>query len=216
MHRLYDSEGLAISSHSFSFLALPHFLTEPHCRFIACSTMLGIYKIWRCTWSYLSPILNELTSIAAYTLLEKRNMWVFIFAALKTLALTPFGSAFYIGGIMCYKFGIEFFNGSIIALAADRFNAAHAYTKRRSSLRIRHVVSCSSISSVGAATGLNQAAQCVGAILIAPLIKSWPTRTVLAFSIFTFALMTTLLLIVDAGTGTVLFSTIISLYLIVT
>ncbi|TFK29198.1 hypothetical protein FA15DRAFT_430422 [Coprinopsis marcescibilis] len=101
----------------------------------------------------------------SYTLLEKRNI------------------AFYIGGIMCYKFGIEFFNGSIIALAADRFGAAHAYTK------------------LGAATGLNQAAQCVGAILIAPLIKSWPTRTVLAFGIFTFALMTTLLLVVDAGTG---------------
>ncbi|TFK29211.1 hypothetical protein FA15DRAFT_700475 [Coprinopsis marcescibilis] len=92
-------------------------------------------------------------------------------------------AAFYIGGIMCYKFGIEFFNGSIIALAADRFNAAHAYTK------------------LGGATGLNQAAQCVGAILIAPLVKSWPTRTVLAFSIFNFSLMTALLLIVDAGTG---------------
>ena len=54
---------------------------------------------------------------------------------------------------------------------------------------------------VGAAQGINQAAQCVGAILIAPLIKQWPTRTVLSCAIFVFALMTTILLIVDASTG---------------
>jgi len=54
---------------------------------------------------------------------------------------------------------------------------------------------------VGAASGLNQAAQCVGAILIAPLIKRWHTRTVLASAIIFFALMTMILLIVDAATG---------------
>ena len=55
--------------------------------------------------------------------------------------------------------------------------------------------------TVGAAQGVNQAAQCVGAILIAPLIKHWPTRTVLSGAILFFGLMTTLLLIVDVGTG---------------
>ena len=55
---------------------------------------------------------------------------------------------------------------------------------------------------MGAAQGINQAAQCVGAILIAPLIKRWPTRTVLATAILFFSLMTTILLIVDAATGT--------------
>lgn len=55
---------------------------------------------------------------------------------------------------------------------------------------------------MGAAQGVNQAAQCVGAILIAPLIKRWPTRSVLATAILFFSLMTTVLLIVDAGTGT--------------
>jgi Na+/melibiose symporter-like transporter len=54
---------------------------------------------------------------------------------------------------------------------------------------------------VGAASGINQAAQCIGAILIAPLIKRWPTRTVLATAIFMFAVMTAILLIVDASTG---------------
>jgi len=89
----------------------------------------------------------------------------------------------YIGGIMFYKLGLEFFNGSITTLATDRFKASNAFTK------------------LGAAQGINQAAQCVGAILIAPLIKKWPTRTVLSGAIFVFALMTTILLIVDAATG---------------
>ncbi|KAK7473101.1 hypothetical protein VKT23_001201 [Stygiomarasmius scandens] len=79
--------------------------------------------------------------------------------------------------------GLEFFNGSITTLATDRFNEANTFTK------------------LGAASGLNQAAQCIGAILIAPLIKRWHTRTVLASAIIFFALMTMILLIVDAATG---------------
>lgn len=47
------------------------------------------------------------------------------------------------------KLGLEFFNGSISALATDRFNSTNTFTK------------------LGAASGLNQGAQCVGAILIA-------------------------------------------------
>ncbi len=45
------------------------------------------------------------------------------------------------------------FNGSIITLATDRFNSTNAFGK------------------LGALTGLNQAMQVVGSILIAPLIK---------------------------------------------
>lgn len=101
----------------------------------------------------------------SYSPIEKRNIGI------------------YIGGIMCYKLGLEFFNGSITTLATDRFRAADTFTK------------------LGAAQGVNQAAQCVGAILIAPLIKKWPTRTVLTGSIIVFALMTIILLIVDAATG---------------
>lgn len=41
-------------------------------------------------------------------------------------------SAFYIGGIMFYKLGLEFFNGSITTLATDRFNSASTFTKRAS------------------------------------------------------------------------------------
>ncbi|KAH8929947.1 MFS general substrate transporter [Atractiella rhizophila] len=91
--------------------------------------------------------------------------------------------AIYIAGIMFYKVGLEFFNGSITTLATDRFNAAETFTK------------------LGAAQGVNQAAQCVGSILVAPAVKLLPTRTVLASAVFLFSVMTALLLIVDAATG---------------
>lgn len=37
--------------------------------------------------------------------------------------------ALYIAGIMCYKFGLEAFNGSITTLAADRFKEVSAFKK---------------------------------------------------------------------------------------
>lgn len=118
---------------------------------------------------FLSGFLAKMPSARAiwdsYNGVEKRNIGI------------------YIAGIMCYKVGLEFFNGSITTLASDRFKQAEAFTK------------------LGAAQGVNQAAQCVGAILIAPLVKRWPTRTVLSIAILTFGLMTTLLLIIDAATG---------------
>ena len=39
-------------------------------------------------------------------------------------------SALYVAGIMMYKLGLEFFNGSITTLATDRFRAANTFTKR--------------------------------------------------------------------------------------
>jgi hypothetical protein len=48
---------------------------------------------------------------------------------------------------------------------------------------------------------MNQAAQCVGAILIAPLVKKWPTRTVLSAAIIMFSLTAAILLITDVATG---------------
>ena len=89
------------------------------------------------------------------------------------------------------------FNGSITTLATDRFTASNAFAK------------------VGVLQGLNQAMQCtyspnspilkdlwdylpgVGAILIAPLIKRFNTRSVLASAIFGFGILTIILLICD-------------------
>lgn len=128
--------------------------------------------------------------------------------------------AIYIIGIMFYKFGLELvsswsrtrsspffpnlrphvkFVGSITTLATDRFtetDPSNAFAK------------------VGILQGFNQAMQCtyswdnercstdsnvvgIGAILIAPLIKHYHTRSVLAIAVFGFGLVTAVLLICD-------------------
>lgn len=97
----------------------------------------------------------------------------------------------YIIGIMLYKFGLEAFNGSIVTLATNRYDQ-EAF---RSNSTVR------TFERVGLISGMNQAFQCVGSILIAPLTKRWPTRTVLSISIFVFAVFSAILMIVDAATG---------------
>ena len=96
----------------------------------------------------------------------------------------------YIAGIMMYKFGLEAFNGSVIALATNRYDAL----EQRTDVSI-------TFQRVGLLTGLNQAFQCVGSILIAPLIKRYPTKNVLACAILIFGIMSSILLILDAATG---------------
>tara|TARA_R110002003_G_scaffold214_22_gene16172 strand:+ start:18887 stop:19477 length:591 start_codon:yes stop_codon:yes gene_type:complete len=107
-----------------------------------------------------------------YTPLERRNI------------------AIYIAGIMMYKFGLEAFNGSVIALATNRYDEL----EKRTHISI-------TFQRVGVLTGLNQAFQCVGSILIAPLIKRYPTKNVLACAVLIFGFMSSLLLILDAATG---------------
>jgi hypothetical protein len=82
-----------------------------------------------------------------YTPIERRNI------------------AIYIAGIMLYKFGLEAFNGSVIALATNRYDEL----EKRTHISI-------TFQRVGVLTGLNQAFQCVGSILIAPLIKRYRTH----------------------------------------
>ncbi len=53
-------------------------------------------------------------------------------------------------------------------------------------------------------TGTNYAAQCIGSIIVAPLIKRFPTRSVLACAVLTFGIISTIPLIADAATGGVL------------
>ncbi|KAF2633220.1 hypothetical protein BU25DRAFT_327394 [Macroventuria anomochaeta] len=98
--------------------------------------------------------------------------------------------AIYIAGIMMYKFGLEAFNGSVIALATNRYDEL----EKRTHISI-------TFQRVGILTGLNQAFQCVGSILIAPLIKRYPTKNVLACAILVFGVMSSILLILDAATG---------------
>lgn len=97
----------------------------------------------------------------------------------------------YILGIVVYKFGLEAFNGAVVALATNRYDYDALVNKTPSK----------TFERVGLLTGLNQAFQCVGAILIAPLVKRFRTKNVLAMAILIFAVFSALLLIVDAATG---------------
>ena len=99
--------------------------------------------------------------------------------------------AIYILGIMLYKFGLEAFNGSIVALATNRYDYD----------AVRTGTVAKTFERVGLLTALNQTFQCFGSILIAPLIKRYPTRNVLATAIAVFAFFTAILLIVDGATG---------------
>ncbi|CAF3512273.1 unnamed protein product [Rotaria sp. Silwood1] len=97
----------------------------------------------------------------------------------------------YIVGIMLYKFGLEAYNGSIVTLATTRYEQEAFHSNS----------TIHTFERVGLLSGLNQAFQCIGSILIAPLTKRWPTRTVLSISIFIFAIFSAILMIVDAATG---------------
>ncbi|KAF9111526.1 hypothetical protein BGX27_004784 [Mortierella sp. AM989] len=89
----------------------------------------------------------------------------------------------YMAGIMMYKFGLEAFTGSITLLATDRFKSTNMF------------------ESLAVLQGLNQAFQCVGSIAIAPLIKKFPTRTVLAAAIAMFGVLSAVIIIIDVSTG---------------
>jgi len=99
--------------------------------------------------------------------------------------------AVYILGIMLYKFGLEAFNGSIIALATNRYDYDAVSTNTPSK----------TFQRLGLLTGLNEAFQCVGSILIAPLVKKIPAKDILSFAIVTFAVLSAILLVVDAASG---------------
>ncbi|PGH21319.1 hypothetical protein AJ80_03370 [Polytolypa hystricis UAMH7299] len=97
----------------------------------------------------------------------------------------------YILGIMLYKFGLEAFNGSIVALATNRYDYDAFLTG----------TTPKTFERVGLLTGLNQAFQCIGSILIAPLVRRAPTKLVLSVAVFVFGVFTVILLIMDASTG---------------
>ena len=104
---------------------------------------------------------------------EKRNLIIYIF------------------GIVVYKFGLEAYNGSIITLATNRFDQDALESNR----------TAHTFEKVGYVAGLNQALQCFGSMLISPLIKRYPTRTILSIAIFIFGSFTAVLIILDSATG---------------
>ncbi|OOF90844.1 hypothetical protein ASPCADRAFT_134876 [Aspergillus carbonarius ITEM 5010] len=100
-------------------------------------------------------------------------------------------AAFYILGIVFYKFGLEAFNGSVITLATNRYDYD----------ALRTQTSPKTFQRVGLMVGLNQACQCVGSILIAPLIRRYPARLILMAAVLVFGIFSAILLIMDACTG---------------
>ncbi|BCR94098.1 uncharacterized protein AKAW2_11144S [Aspergillus luchuensis] len=100
-------------------------------------------------------------------------------------------AACYILGITLYKFGLEAFNGSIITLATNRYD----YDALRANMPPN------TFQRVGLMVGLNQACQCVGSILMAPLIRRYPARLILMAAMLAFGIFSAILLIIDACTG---------------
>jgi MFS family permease len=99
--------------------------------------------------------------------------------------------AIYTIGIIVYKFGLEAFNGSVVALATNRYDYDAITTKTQAK----------TFERIGLLTGLNQAFQVFGSIIIAPLVKRYPTKNVMSAAILVFAVFSAILLIVDAATG---------------
>ncbi len=97
--------------------------------------------------------------------------------------------AFYTGGIMCYKFVLEFMNGCMSNLILGRI-AASTLPKGLAVSDVWTILQ--SISLIF---------QCIGCIVVAPLIRRWDTSKVLALSILSFAIVIALIPIIEASTG---------------
>ncbi|KAJ3267691.1 hypothetical protein HK104_005703 [Borealophlyctis nickersoniae] len=84
---------------------------------------------------------------------------------------------------MCYKFALESYNGTIKALALDRLPESQRFT------------------FTGYLDGFNQAAQCIGSIAVAPLVRRFNIKSVLATAIAVFAGISAVSMVVEAATG---------------
>eukprot|EP00128_Syssomonas_multiformis_P001876 Colp12_sorted_trinity150504_noHs@33661 len=87
----------------------------------------------------------------------------------------------YIIGIMCYKFALESYLTSVNNLAVGRFGKG--------------------ATALGILVGFNQAMQCVGSIMVAPAVRWFTTKGVLATSIWGFAIVSALIPILNGATG---------------
>jgi len=91
----------------------------------------------------------------------------------------------YILGIMCYKFALEQYNGTVRALAIDRFTAA-----------LLPVFTYS-----GYLDGFNAMMQCVGSIIVGPLMTLFPIKTVLWGALLTFSIISMLVMCIEKANG---------------
>ncbi|TPX69047.1 hypothetical protein SpCBS45565_g02645 [Spizellomyces sp. 'palustris'] len=89
----------------------------------------------------------------------------------------------YVLGIMCYKFALESYTGTISSLALDRFPDERRFFYK------------------GFLDGFNQAAQCIGSIAVAPLMRRFQIKNILAVAIAIFAIISSLGMIIEGATG---------------
>ena len=102
-----------------------------------------------------------------FTLQERRNICI------------------YIVGIMFYKFGLESYNGSVRALAIDRFT--------KSGLPI--------YTYQGLLDGFNASAQCIGSILVGPLLRLFFARTVMFQAMAVFSIISMIIMCIESTHG---------------
>lgn len=86
---------------------------------------------------------------------------------------------------MCYKFALEQYNGTIRALAIDRFT-----------IWLMPVFTYS-----GYLDGFQAMTQCVGSIIVGPLMALFPVKTVLWMSLLTFSLLSMLVMCIESAYG---------------
>lgn len=93
--------------------------------------------------------------------------------------------ACYIIGVMCYKFGLESYNGTVKSLAVDRFTTAglpvYQYT--------------------GYLEGFQAATQCVGSIIVGPMMKLYSVKSVLTFFLIVYAFISMIIMSVEHANG---------------
>ena len=93
--------------------------------------------------------------------------------------------ACYIIGLMCYKFGLESYNGTVKALAVDRFTSAglpvYQYT--------------------GYLEGFQAATQCVGSIIVGPMMQLYPVKSVLTFFLGVYAFISMIIMAIEHANG---------------
>ena len=133
-------------------------------------------NVFRQTYSYFDGLLNK---------------YVFKDEALGTPENPNFSKSerwnitCYIIGLMCYKFGLESYNGTVKALAVDRFTTAglpvYQYT--------------------GYLEGFQAATQCVGSIIVGPMIQLYPVKSVLTFFLGVYAFISMIIMAVEHANG---------------
>ncbi|KAG5461465.1 MAG: hypothetical protein BJ554DRAFT_6337, partial [Olpidium bornovanus] len=109
---------------------------------------------------------------------------------MKTGQLEVFGAAEkrnmvkYIGGIMLYKFALETLNGCMSSIVLKRTNPELGPNKMWTIM-----------------LSINYACQCLGSLLVSPLVKRFGTHVVLSRSIVAFALIVLVVPIMELATG---------------